>query len=121
MDVSAIHSEALAWKGEFAVLGGDWSPYFHDLIDLFGMERFMTLMVDAPDVIEAAVERITDYYLAVSRRIFEASAAAIDIFFIGNDFDFSCRRSAASSTWATASASRSSSIAAAASPRSSPT
>jgi uroporphyrinogen decarboxylase len=86
MDVSAIRSEALAWKGEFAVLGGDWSPYFHDLIDLFGMERFMTLMVDAPDVIEAAVERITEYYLAVSRRIFEAAAAAIDIFFIGNDF-----------------------------------
>jgi uroporphyrinogen-III decarboxylase len=27
-----------------------------------------------------------DYYLAVSRRIFEASGDAIDIFFIGNDF-----------------------------------
>jgi uroporphyrinogen decarboxylase len=86
MDVSAIRAEGRAWNGEFAVLGGDWSPYFHDLIDLFGMERFMTLMVDGPEVVAAAAERIVDYYLAVSRRIFEAAADAIDVFFIGNDF-----------------------------------
>jgi uroporphyrinogen decarboxylase len=86
MYVSAVRSEALAWKGEFAILGGDWSPYFHDLIDLFGMERFMTLMVDSPAVVESAIERVVDYYLAVSRRVFEAAAGAIDIFFIGNDF-----------------------------------
>ena len=86
MDVSAIRSEALAWKGEFAVLGGDWSPFFHDAIDLFGMERFMTLLLDGPAAVEAALERIVDYYAAVSRRIFEAAAGAVDIFFIGNDF-----------------------------------
>ena len=27
-----------------------------------------------------------DYYAAVSRRIFDAAADAIDVFFIGNDF-----------------------------------
>ncbi|MDD8025461.1 MAG: uroporphyrinogen decarboxylase family protein [Acidobacteriota bacterium] len=86
MDVSAIRAEALAWGGEYAVLGGDWSPFFHDAIDLFGMEMFMTLMVEAPAVVEAALARMADYYAAVSRRIFEAAAGAIDIFFIGNDF-----------------------------------
>jgi uroporphyrinogen decarboxylase len=86
MDVSHIRAEAAAWGGAFAILGGDWSPYFHDLIDLFGMERFMILMVDEPEIIEAAVERIAGYYLDVSRRIFEAAAPVLDIFFIGNDF-----------------------------------
>ncbi len=86
MDVSSIRSDALVWGGKYAVLGGDWSPFYHDAIDLFGMERFMTLMVEEPVLIEAALERMAGYYAAVSRRIFEAAAGAIDIFFIGNDF-----------------------------------
>jgi uroporphyrinogen decarboxylase len=86
MDVSSIRVEAQAWQGEYAVLGGDWSPFFHDAIDLFGMERFMTLMVEEPALVEAALERVTDYYAAVSRRIFQAAEGAIDVFFIGNDF-----------------------------------
>jgi len=86
MDVSGIRAEALRWNGEYAVLGGDWSPFFHDGIDLFGMERFMTLMIDAPEVVDAALDRIMDYYHEVSRRIFEAARGTIDIFFIGNDF-----------------------------------
>ncbi len=86
MDVASVRAEALAWNGEYAILGGDWSPFYHDAIDLFGMERFMTLMVEAPALVEAALERMVDYYAAVSRRIFEAAAGAIDVFFIGNDF-----------------------------------
>jgi uroporphyrinogen decarboxylase len=86
MDVSSLRAEALAWRGEYAVLGGDWSPFFHDAIDLFGMERFMTLLVEAPAIIEAALERMVDYYAGVSRLIFEAAEGAIDVFFIGNDF-----------------------------------
>jgi uroporphyrinogen-III decarboxylase len=86
MDVARIREDALCWAGEFAILGGDWSPFFHDAIDLFGMERLMTLMVDSPELIDAALGRMVDYSSEVSRRIFEAAAGAIDIFFIGNDF-----------------------------------
>lgn len=86
MDVTAVRDDALGWKGEYAILGGDWSPFYHDAIDLFGMERFMTLMVEAPALVEAALARVVDYYAAVSRGIFEAAAGTIDIFFIGNDF-----------------------------------
>jgi uroporphyrinogen decarboxylase len=86
MAISSIRADALARRGEYAVLGGDWSPFFHDAIDLFGMERFMTLMVEDPAIIEAALARMADYYAEVSRRIFEVAAGAIDIFFIGNDF-----------------------------------
>ncbi len=35
VDASAIREIALAWKGEYAILGGDWSPFWHDAIDLF--------------------------------------------------------------------------------------
>ncbi len=86
MDVSRVRSDALAWEGRFAVLGGDWSPYYHDAVDLLGMERLMTAMIDDPPLVDAVLDHILDYYLAVSRRIFEAASDALDIFFVGNDF-----------------------------------
>jgi len=86
VDVSAIRGEALSWNGRFAVLGGDWSPFWHDAIDLLGMEILYVRMYEEPDVVDAVLQHVVDYYAAVSQRIFDAAADAIDIFFIGNDF-----------------------------------
>jgi uroporphyrinogen decarboxylase len=86
MDVSHVRQEALAWQGRYAILGGDWSPFWHDASDLLGMENLMVQMTDAPEIVDAVLGHVVDYYFEVSRRIFEAAADAIDIFFIGNDF-----------------------------------
>jgi uroporphyrinogen decarboxylase len=86
IDVSRVREEALAWNRQYAVLGGDWSPFWHDAIDLLGMEYLYYQMADNPELVEAVFGRIVDYYAEVSRRIFDAAADAIDIFFIGNDF-----------------------------------
>ena len=43
-------------------------------------------MCDNPALVDALLEHIVDYYVEVSRRIFDAAADLIDIFFIGNDF-----------------------------------
>ncbi len=86
MDVSRIKTEAESYQGEYAILGGDWSPFWHDAIDLLGMENLFIKMYSEPDVVEAVIQHIVDYYVAVSQRIFDAAAEALDIFFIGNDF-----------------------------------
>ncbi|MBP1602822.1 MAG: methylcobalamin:coenzyme methyltransferase [Acidobacteria bacterium] len=86
MDVSRVRAEALAWGGRYAVLGGDWSPFFHDAIDLLGMENLMVMLAEDPSVVDVLLGHIVDYYHRSSLRIFEAAAGAIDIFFIGNDF-----------------------------------
>jgi len=86
MDVSRIRDEALSWGGRFAILGGDWSPFYHDAIDLLGMETFMVMLVENPAVVDDLLRHIVDHYFHTSLRIFEAAADAIDIFFIGNDF-----------------------------------
>jgi uroporphyrinogen-III decarboxylase len=86
IDVSGVAGYAARWNQEYAVLGGDWSPFWHDLIDLLGMETMYLKMYDDPALVDAAVGHIVDYYAAVSERIFDAAADAIDIFFIGNDF-----------------------------------
>jgi uroporphyrinogen decarboxylase len=86
VDVSRIRSDALAWRGQYAILGGDWSPFWHDAIDLMGMESLLLAMHDQPALVDALLEHIVGYYFEVSRRIFDAAAGAIDVFFIGNDF-----------------------------------
>ncbi len=86
MDVSHIAAEAQRFHDEYAILGGEWAPFWHDAIDLMGMDTLMLMMYDAPDIVDALLGHIVDYYAAISRRTFEAAAAWIDIFFIGNDF-----------------------------------
>lgn len=86
LDVSRIAADARAWGRRYAILGGDWSPFYHDAIDLMGMDDLFPAMIEAPEVVEALLDRIVGYYEAASRRIFDAAAREIDIFFIGNDF-----------------------------------
>jgi uroporphyrinogen decarboxylase len=86
MDPSGLRAEALAFGRQYAILGGDWSPFWHDAIDLLGMENLLVKMFDAPEIVEAVLQHTVDYYAGTSRRIFEAAADVIDIFFIGNDF-----------------------------------
>jgi uroporphyrinogen-III decarboxylase len=86
MDVSYIRAEALRYGGQYAILGGDWSPFWHDAIDLLTMEGLVYKMFDDPAFVDALITHIVDYYFGVSQRIFDAAADAIDIFFIGNDF-----------------------------------
>ena len=86
MDPSDIRAQAAQWDGQYAILGGDWSPFFHDAIDLLGMENMLVKMYEQPELVDAVLTHIVDYYVGVSQRIFDAAADVIDIFFIGNDF-----------------------------------
>ena len=77
MDVSGIRARPpAAWRDEYAILGGDWSPFWHDLIDLLGMETMYLKMYDEPELVDALLGHMVDYYAAVSRRIFDAAADA---------------------------------------------
>jgi uroporphyrinogen-III decarboxylase len=86
MDVSPVREDAQKWRSQFAILGGDWSPFYHDAIDLISMPKLMMSMYDSPDFVDILLRRIADYYFGVSLHIFEAAADVIDIFFLGNDF-----------------------------------
>lgn len=86
MDVSKIKAEAEVYGGRYAILGGDWSPFWHDAIDLLGMENLYVKMYTEPELVDVLMEHMVDYYAAVSERIFDAAADVIDVFFIGNDF-----------------------------------
>lgn len=86
MDVSHIRDEALQYEDQYAILGGDWSPFWHDALDLLTFKNLSYKMYDNPELVDTLLTHIVDYYFEVSRRIFDAAADVIDIFFIGNDF-----------------------------------
>lgn len=85
-DVRPVREAAEAYGKEYAVMGGEWSPFFHDAVDLMGMQNMMVKMYEEPEVVQAVFRHIVDFYLAVNKRIFEAAGDLIDIFFFGNDF-----------------------------------
>ncbi len=86
VDTSQLRSQALLWKRQFAILGGDWSPFWHDANELLGMQRLMCYLHDSPEIVDAVLDHVLQYYLQVNQQIFEAAADLIDVFFIGNDF-----------------------------------
>ncbi len=86
LDVSHLRDDAAKWGGQYAILGGDWSPFWHDAIDLLGMENLLLAMHDQPELVDALLRHIVDYYFEAGGRIFDAAGDVIDVFFIGNDF-----------------------------------
>ena len=85
-DISGIADKARGVHDEFAVLGGEWSPFWHDAIDFVGTQDLYYLMYDDPEFVLTLLNRIVDYYIAVTTITFETAGKYIDVFFIGNDF-----------------------------------
>jgi len=69
MDVSKIKSQAQAYNSQYAILGGDWFAFFHDLIDLVGMEELYIKMCTEPNFVDALLTHTVDYYFEVNKRI----------------------------------------------------
>jgi uroporphyrinogen decarboxylase len=86
MDPSGIKAEVAQWDGQYAILGGDWSPFWHDVIDLLDWDTLFYKLYDEPELVDAVMNHVVDYYFGTNQRIFEAAGDVIDIFFIGNDF-----------------------------------
>ncbi|MGE4563289.1 MAG: uroporphyrinogen decarboxylase family protein [Victivallaceae bacterium] len=66
--------------------GGMWSPFFHLIGDMFGMENYFIKMYTAPEVVKAVTRHIVDFYLAGTERFIKEAGEDLDAFFFGNDF-----------------------------------
>jgi uroporphyrinogen decarboxylase len=86
LDPSGIRAEVAQWEGQYAILGGDWSPFWHDVIDLLDWDTLFYKLYDEPELVDAVMNHVVDYYFGTNQRIFEAAGDVIDIFFLGNDF-----------------------------------
>ena len=58
IDVSKVKAQAQAYNGQYAILGGDWSPFWHDAIDLLGMENMYMKMYDQHELVDAVMQHL---------------------------------------------------------------
>lgn len=85
VDITNLRKEALKYADEYAILGGDWSPFWHDACDLVGMEELMIRMYTDPEWTHTLFNKVFEFYYNVNERIFAEAGDLIDIFFVGND------------------------------------
>lgn len=71
---------------QYYVIGGMWSPFWHDTLELLGLEKMLVDMKANPAVVEAVLERTFAMHYEVSVRAFEANPRLIDMFWFANDF-----------------------------------
>jgi uroporphyrinogen decarboxylase len=77
---------ALDAAGPHYRASGFWTPFFHDLMDLFGMESYFVKMRTHPEVVAAATDRVCGFYHAANERFFDSAGDRVDAYFFGNDF-----------------------------------
>lgn len=69
----------------YAILGVIWSAHFQDACAAFGMENAMIKMALEPEMFEAVINRIVDFYLEANEIFYEATKGKIHAILIGND------------------------------------
>jgi len=86
MDPQRCRAAAAAVPAGYAVLGVMWSAHFQDACSAFGMETALVRMLERPDLFQAVIDRITEFYLAANRIFYEAVGSRVHAVLIGNDF-----------------------------------
>jgi uroporphyrinogen decarboxylase len=79
------HAVESALRGR-VVLGVIWSAHFQDACAAFGMENAFMQMVQAPDMFQAVIDRIADFYLKANDIFYRATRGKLHAVLIGNDF-----------------------------------
>ncbi len=69
-----------------AVLGVIWSAHFQDACAAFGMENAFIQMIQAPEMFQAVIDRIVDFYLKANEIFYQATQGKLHAVLIGNDF-----------------------------------
>ena len=81
-----VYAEQCEQFEEYAVLGGGWCWFFDAASDLVGMERWMPMLIEEPEICHAILGKTADFFYESTRRMFEKAGAKTDVFFTGDDY-----------------------------------
>ena len=88
-DVSNFRAECAGLQDYCVVLCDERTnrtSVLHQGIYLRGMENMMMDLAVNPPLVHELFERVTDFYLRLNRKIFEAADGAVDVILVGDDF-----------------------------------
>ena len=77
---------ALDKAGDIYRASGFWTCFYHNVMDLFGMEQYLIKMWTHPEVVHAVTDHVCEFYYEANERFFEQAGDRVDAFFFGNDF-----------------------------------
>jgi uroporphyrinogen decarboxylase len=77
---------ALDSTGDVYRASGMWTPFYHDIMDLMGMDNYMMKMYTHPDVVHAITDHVCEFYFEANERFFQQTQDRLDGYFFGNDF-----------------------------------
>jgi len=78
--------EALKNAGPYYRASGYWTSFYHNVMDLFGMEQYMMNMLLNPAVVHAVTDKVCQFYYDANERLFAEVGTLADAYFFGNDF-----------------------------------
>jgi uroporphyrinogen decarboxylase len=81
-----VKLDQLRNTGDFYRASGFWTCFYHNVMDLFGMEMYLVNMYENPELVHAVTDRVCEYYFEANERFYEQAGDEIDGFFFGNDF-----------------------------------
>jgi uroporphyrinogen decarboxylase len=65
---------------------GFWTPFYHNVMELFGMENYLVKMYTHPEVVHAVTDRVCQFYYDANELFFNHVGDNCEAFFFGNDF-----------------------------------
>jgi uroporphyrinogen decarboxylase len=65
---------------------GFWTPFYHHVMNLFGMENYLVKMYTNPKVIHAVTDRVCQFFYDANELFFRQAKDLSEAFFFGNDF-----------------------------------
>jgi len=84
-DFSSVYEQIDKFQDKM-VFTGLWSCFFNIATNFFGMENYFIKMYEAPDIIKAVNDKITDFYADANEKFFSGLGDRADVMFFGNDF-----------------------------------
>lgn len=75
---------ALAEAGDMPVQGGGYEPFLL-YCGMRGLEQGFMDLLEAPELVDAAIGKIFDFHYAINERLFEAGGGRIDITYVAED------------------------------------
>jgi len=72
--------------GDFYRASGFWTSFYHNVMDLFGMDSYMVKMHTDPEVVQAVTDHVCQFYYDANELFFAQAGDLMDGFFFGNDF-----------------------------------
>lgn len=78
--------QALQNAGDYYRASGMWTPFFHHVMELFGMDAYFMNMYDRPELVHEVTNRVCQFFYDANERFFAQANGLMDAFFFGNDF-----------------------------------